>query len=412
MNGGAPGGGRRRSASRFTSLPDTIRSEGLAWVWRRIRYRTPSTAWGRVVHAWLRRVLSAVLTLPRRSHGPTATSSASADTVYAFYDLQVSPITYHACWFAAAADLARRRRGLRRVHFVIVPGTMGGVREERAVYEAAVDAAQRIWRVHNIVIPILTLVPSCAGYTLLPDRRAAESLRADAGERVYPQHYEPALPVSHHPSELLMLRPGELTGIGVLRSCVQGLRYVERWMAPRLHGRRAISITLRDYAFMTARNSNLDAWTAFARRLDPATYLPVFVLDTERTLDLLPAELRGFEVLREASWNVGLRMALYESSYLNLGVNNGPLFLAAMNDRTRLLIFKMITPSVPQTTEEFMRQEGFQIGAQLPFATPVQRLIWEDDVLEVIEREFEAMIARVEGAAGTEALTRGAARSV
>lgn len=325
-------------------------------------------------------------------------SRAGDDTLYAFYDLQVAPITYDACWFALAADLARRRRGLPRVHFVIVPGTMSGVREERAVYEAAVDVAQRVWRVHNVVIPILTLVPSCAGYTLLPDRRAAESLRADAGERVYPESYEPALPVSHHPSELLRLRPGEGAGIGVLRSSVQGLRYVERWMAPRLHGRGAISITLRDYAFMPARNSNLDAWTAFARYLDPAKYLPVFVLDTERTLDPMPAMLEGFEVLREASWNVGLRMALYESSYLNLGVSNGPLYFAAMNDQVRLLMFKIITPSVPQTTEEFMRQLGFQIGGQMPFATPFQRLIWQDDVLEVIEREFEAMVAHIEGA--------------
>lgn len=402
---GAPDG-RRGPSIRLTSISDAIRSEGLAWVWRRLRYRTPSTASGRAAHTWFRRVLGA-LRAPSRSfrQSEAGSSGAGDDTLYAFYDLQVAPITYDACWFAAAADMARRRRGLLRVHFVIVPGTKGGVREERAVYEAAVDVAQRIWRVHNVVIPILTLVPSCTGYTVLPDRRAAESLRANARERVYPEHYEPALPVSHHPSELLRLSPGEPAGIGVLRSPLQGLRYVERWMASRLHGRRVISITLRDYAFMTARNSNLDAWAAFARRLDPANYLPVFVPDTERTLDPLPAVLEGFEVLREASWNVGLRMALYESSYLNLGVNTGPLILATMNDRVRLLIFKLITPSVPQTTEEFMRQLGFQIGGQLPFATPFQRLVWEDDALDVIEREFEAMITSIEGAVGTEVPT-------
>ncbi|TMI82270.1 MAG: hypothetical protein E6H04_05070 [Bacillati bacterium ANGP1] len=183
-------------------------------------------------------------------------------------------------------------------------------------------------------------------------------------------------------------------------------------MAPRVNGRRVISVTLRDYDFMTARNSNLGAWTAFARRLDPEKFVPVFVLDTARTLDPLPANLEGFEVFREPSWNVGLRMALYELSYLNLGVNNGPLFLAAMNERARLLIFKIITSTVPQTTEEFMRQEGFQIGAQLPFATPFQRLVWEDDTLEVIEREFKAMVARIEGTVDTGLLTSGAARSV
>ena len=409
MNSGAPGG-RRRPASRFTSLPHTIRSEGLAWVLRRVRYRTPTTPWGRAVHSWLRRGLGAVLSVPRRVRRPTGRSGADTDTLYAFYDLQVAPVTYHACWFAAAADLTRRRRGLRRIHFVIVPGTRDGVREERVVYEEAVDVAQRIWRVHNLVIPILALVPSCAGYTMLPDRRAAEALRAAAGDRVYPRHYEPALPVSHYPSELLTFRPDERVGVGVLRSSEQGLRYVGHWLAIRRHGRRVITVTLRDYAFMPARNSNLEAWAGFARRLDPATYLPVFVLDTERTLDPTPAELEDFEVFREASWNVGLRMALYESSYLNLGVNNGPLFLAAMNDRTRLLIFKIITPSVPQTTEEFVRQEGFEIGGQLPFATPFQRLVWEDDVSDVIDHEFQAMVAFIEDARRRRSLTYAGGR--
>src|SRR5205807_162404 len=221
-----------------TSISDAIRSEGLAWVLRRLRYRTPSTTSGRAAHAWVRRVLGAVLAPSRRfQQSRGGVSGAGDDTLYAFYDLQVTPITYHACWFAAAADLARRRRGLRRIHFVIVPGIKDGVREERAVYEAAVDVPERIWRVHNVVIPILTLVPSSAGYSVLPDRRAAESLRAAAGDQVYPEHYEPALPVSHHPSEVLRLHPGEFGEIGVLRGSVQGLRYVERWMAPRLRGR-------------------------------------------------------------------------------------------------------------------------------------------------------------------------------
>jgi hypothetical protein len=147
---------------------------------------------------------------------------------------------------------------------------------------------------------------------------------------------------------------------------------------------------------MPARNSRVQAWADFARRLDPHAYLPVFVPDTDRSLVPRPPCLAGFEVLPEASWSVGLRMALYESAYLNLGVNNGPLFMCVMNGRTRALVFKMVTPSVPQTTERFARQLGFEIGGQLPFATPYQRLVWEDDRLDVIEREFAAMVETME----------------
>jgi hypothetical protein len=360
------------------------------------------------VHRTLRKGLGALLAGPRRLRRALAgPAGGSNDILYAFYDLQVAPITYDASWFAVAADLNRRRQGLSRLHFIIVPGTKDGVREERAAYEATVDTVSRLWRLHNVVVPVFTLVPAGAGYTVLPSRAAAAGLLATAGGRVYPRYYEPALPVAHHPSDVLAAaRDGE-AGIGILRSSVQGLRYMERWMAPRLNGRRLITITLRDYAFMTDRNGNLEAWAAFARRLDPARYLVTFVLDTDRTLDPVPAGLRAFEVFREPSWNVGLRMALYESSYLNLGVNNGPLFMCALNARTRLIIFKILTMSVPQTTEEFMRRLGFEIGAQLPFTTPFQRLVWEDDRLEVIEREFEALVAKIEAAEEGDSVVSG-----
>lgn len=385
------------SPARLTSVMDTVRTEGLGWVLRRLRYRTPLTPAGRAVHAGLRRMLGLVLGAPRAiRRGLGNTPAADEDTLYAFYDLQVAPLSYDVSWFASTADRARRRMGLSRLHFVIVPGVKNGLREERKAYESVVDASSRLWRLHNIIVPLLALVPSFAGLSILPSRDAVGALRAAAGNRVYPAHYEPSMPVSNWPTELLTepCDPGE--EIGVLRSSPQGLRYVERWLASRLAGRRPVTITIRDYNFMPARNSNLDAWASFAGRLDATKYLPVFVLDTERTLDPLPAPLAGFEVFREASWNLWLRMALYEVSYLNLGVNNGPLFMCLHNSRTRLLIFKIVTPSAPQTTEELMATLGFKIGGQVPFATACQRLVWEDDNLDTIEREFAKMIRLIE----------------
>jgi hypothetical protein len=288
--------------------------------------------------------------------------------------------------------------GLSQIYFVIVPGTKDGFREERAAYEAEVDTDARRWRLYNVVLPVLTLVPSSAGLTILPSREAARSLRASVNDHVYPAHYEPSLPVAHLPAELLTVTDKDGDEIGVLRSPIQALRYVERWKMPRLSGRKLVTITLRDYLFMPARNSNIPAWSEFARRLDPAKYFPVFILDTERTLDPFPSAISGFEVFREASWNVWLRMALYQASYVNLGVNNGPLFMCMFNAQTRLLIFKILTPSVPQTTEEFLSLLGFEIGGQMPFTTAFQRLVWQDDTLETIEREFYSIVAKIEQA--------------
>ena len=382
---------------RLTSIASAIRTEGLGWVLRRLQYRTPFTQSGRVVHSALRRFLGLLLRVPRKSSQLFRGTVFRDETVlYAFYDLQVTPISYDASWFAVLAERERRKKGLQKIHFIVVPGTKDGMREERKAYEVAVPTKARIWRLYNIVMPILRHVPSFSGLSILPSRAAAGPMLDAAKNHVYPEFYETILPTAHWPGELLEDVPEynwqrhrqDGSEIGILKSSPQGMEYIARWLQKRLHGRHLVTITIRNYNFMPKRNSNLESWALFANRLDSKKYLPVFVLDTEETLDLTPPVLNGCEVFYAASWDLALRMALYESSYLNLGVNNGPLFMCILNARTRVLIFKILTSGVPQTSEEFVSSVGFKIGKQLPFSTPFQRLVWEDDSLEAIEREF------------------------
>src|SRR5690606_25862067 len=76
---------------------------------------------------------------------------------------------------------------------------------------------------------------------------------------------------------------------------------------------------------------------------------------------------------------------------------NGPLALCMLGDGHPYIMFKMLTPDVPQATEEFMTQLGIEIGApHMPFANEFQRLVWEDDSPEVIHREFTAMTVKLE----------------
>ena len=95
--------------------------------------------------------------------------------------------------------------------------------------------------------------------------------------------------------------------------------------------------------------------------------------------------------------NLELRMALYERSYLNLGSSTGPMALYVLNEKTPYLIFKILTPDVPQATAEWLTNLGIEIGAERhSFATPYQRLVWEDDDLDVIRREFQTMCETLE----------------
>jgi hypothetical protein len=385
--------------SGFARLVFKLREGKTRWLRRRfvVELTTPTTRIGQ----WLHRIAGALLAtalVPARLVSAKSAMPKQHSALVAFYDLRVAPITFDFLWFLAGADLRRRRLGLLELHVVIVPGPHHGVRAERDDYEEVIDPDARRWRIHNILIPACALLPVPCAITLTSSREQASALRSAAGRHVYPIGYETILPIPHHPSDCLTAARTENAPIAVLRSEGEALRAVDDWLKARGKGTsRLVTITLRGYSYMPARNSSLKDWVVFAEGLDPASFFVVFVPDTEQTLRPPLAELVKFPVFSEASWNIGLRMALYERAYLNLGVNGGPMGLCWLNAKTRYITFRMITDSVPQATAEYSRSLGFEIGASLPFATEFQKWLWEeDDSQAFIEREFCAMVDRIE----------------
>ena len=175
------------------------------------------------------------------------------------------------------------------------------------------------------------------------------------------------------------------------------MREIDRLLAARRCTGQIVTITLRNYEYTPERNSNMAAWAAFARALDPARFSVVFVPDRERCLEPAPEELRGFPVLGQAALVLGLRMALYERAYLNLGVNNGPMGLCWLNERTRYITFKILSEAAPNTSADYMKFLGFEIGRSLPFAMPWQQWVWAEDELPIIEQAFAEMVALLDG---------------
>ena len=378
-------------------LIDKLRAGGLAWLATRLReeWVLPRTAAGQTLHRGVRALGRAVTGISTS----TAKERGSDDLLYAFYDLAVAPVTYDFLWFLVGAELERRRRGLGSLHVVIVPGVVGGLRRESPEYERHVGPPARLARIDSILVPACALLPSVAGMTVASTREQADRLIHLAGEAVFPRRYEPALPTYPGPQEPLRAARQEGIGVAALRATKGELERVDRWLATQGCTGRILVITLRHYDYTPERNSNISGWVKFAHRLDRTQYCPVFVPDATQCLDGTAPELAGFRVFTEASLVLGLRMALYERAYLNLGVNNGPMGLCWLNERTRYITFKILSDAAPNTSPEYMRLLGFEVGASLPFATPWQQWIWEDDTLDVIERNSAAMLSRLETSA-------------
>ncbi|MCH8096411.1 MAG: hypothetical protein IID53_04980 [Proteobacteria bacterium] len=329
---------------------------------------------------------------------------ADDTTLRVFYDLGREPITFDFLFFLAAADLERRARGLAAIQVMFVPGERGGFREEWPDYERIVDRESRRWRISNLLLPSLQLLPSCTGHVFCNSRRQAD-LVARLANHVYPENYKSKSPDTQGYAvtayrELMAAGRAGKQGC-VLNGGEQARRYADQWLVPRAHGRKVVTITLREYGYHEERNSNVTAWTAFARGLDPKEYFAVFVRDLETAMAPTTGLFAGLTIFEGAPLNLELRMALYERSYLNLGSSNGPMGLCILSETTPYLMFKILTPGVPQTTVEWLTNLGIEIGAErYPFASPVQKLVWEEDDLDVIRREFKTMCEALERRGG------------
>lgn len=308
-----------------------------------------------------------------------------SEILYAFYDLNVSYATFDILAFICQADISRERLGCKSVHFVIVSAEQNDFNE---AYKGIVNIEEHAWRKRQMLIQSAALLPTCSGYTMTSCREEARELAASTSN-IFPSDYDVDHPEQQWEFNFLF----DLTRMGIetsrLRATSQSINYVNQYLQKNNpQSKKVITITLREYDVKCKRNSNIKEWIKFVEYLDFDEYFPVIVPDTEKYFD---TELwQGIaHVFSDVCFNVELRMALYELSYLNMGVNNGPLHLCAMSPECRYLMFKLIVNDYPHASEESFIKRGFSIGGSFPGAKPNQKFVWEDDSFEVLKFHFE-----------------------
>lgn len=314
------------------------------------------------------------------------------DTLYFFYDLEVEPITYNFCWALAIAEARRKKQQLSQLKVIIVPGLSQGLRKEAAEYQTIIDDEARWWRIYSILLPMVMLLPNRPSLHFYASREEALLMMKENAHYIYPDKYNVTFPTTYQIRDAMHYK----TDFMVFQATAKARAYVSEWLAQHTDNRKVIVITLRQYDYAPARNSNIAAWAAFAEKLDKKEFFVVIVPDTEKAFYGLPEPLHNFMHLEAACWNIGIRAALYELAYLNLGVNTGPMLLCWLNANCRYVTFKMVTKNPSPASVEYMLEQGFQPNETPSFANPFQRWIWEEDEEKVISREFYSMYKLLE----------------
>lgn len=312
----------------------------------------------------------------------------------AVYDLEVTPCAYDAAHYVSLASAAFKKSGCHRLLFLIVPDKKGSI---TGAAEPRYDVENHRWRIRQIVIPCMTAFCPDAAIQWLDQRAYAQKILQDPEALVYPTGYSLDLPITRYSNHEFLKNP--IPDFADLEPNRQAIDYARAWITARAQGRRPISITLRQSAYGTDRNSDIASWIQFAAGLDKDIYFPFFIPDTEQAPAPQPS-LAEFATCPEASFNLEIRSALYRQAYANLSVSNGPAALSYLNRSTRYLNLKILSKGEHAANlYELAIRGGFRPGRHWPGASPLQRFIWEDDRPELIKRAFAELVVRIENRA-------------
>lgn len=320
---------------------------------------------------------------------PVGLLAGSRHTLYVVYDLSVNPITYDLGWTIVAAELDRRARGFKSLHFVFILPRQWNAGFESDDYHRIVDDTQRAWRFHSILLPMIQLIQGPSGVSVFESLAVARLFLLGRAWSFYPRRTSILLSRYVDGRNDVFAYAAAGHDCHCLAAPLQARRYVEQWLEGRGAGRRKlVVITLRQSDYMPARNSDLSAWAGFAASLDPVRYVVAIVPDTDKALDFDIAPFAGTHLFTEAAFDVRLRMALYERAWLNMGVNTGPFVLCYFGN-TRFIQVKKIVEEVPQASSAVLTRLGFVPRRQPPFLGPDQRIAWDaSDSLTDLKRVF------------------------
>lgn len=324
---------------------------------------------------------------------------APAQILYAFYDLNVARATFDILGFLCLAERQRKLSGCDGLHVVVVNASNNNF---NVAARGIISTHEHIWRKRQILAQCCGLLPSCTGFSFTSTREEAADIQRRSSH-LFPVGYDVEQPVACWEFDNLfkVIEKGE--PIAYLSASPQAKQLVQQFLnsvnpAENGHTKQVVCMTLRESDIKPARNSLFEEWQAFINQLDKNIYFPLILPDTDNSWspDLQALiDSTGCVVYREPCFNVELRMALYELSDVNLGVNNGPMHLCALSPRCRYIMYKQVTEDYAHTSTQSFIDRGFTIGQDFPGANSLQKLVWQDDTRDIIQESFEALVKEI-----------------
>jgi len=367
--------------SSLFSVPIKIHRNGFLWLYKRIKSELLSPRFSATKYAvkrieYLRRLFSS-------KKIATQISTVSTDTLLAVYDLNSSPITFDFAHFLAAADSYGKTHEKSKLFVLIVQRELDPLLADK-IYAETIPEDSQNWRLNNIILQLIHLYPACTGYSLMSSQ--SQILNLISNQLIYPAGYSHTFkPGIDYVNIFKLINLKLFSGFHAPK---QGLNYVQKWQKLNAILNPMVVITLRQYGYDVARNSNIEEWVKFAHWVKGQGFTPIFVPDIDSCW--IPNNLLDdFIIFNEPCWNLGLRMALNELAFVNLFYYNGPASICTLNKKVRTIVFIPVIEESIHGNSTTIKQFGLTNGQRrYNFAEPHQFLSWKRDSFDNIQYEF------------------------
>lgn len=298
----------------------------------------------------------------------------------AVYDFSVSPITFDFCNFLAHARLALAGESTNPIFDLHLKADKWRNVTPR---EKTYSLEDRLWRLHNLILPLCSLAPALRSVFLSYYARDSEDGGSDAFVSTSENYLPRSLLSAFHEygyDPHLFVSP-----------------IVARQHAEKIFGaaKRPVVVSSRNSGFEPARDTPSDFFEELVESL-VRQGCEVFVIPDQEAVYDRTYSFRNVTVVVEAAFNLPLRLALHESAMVGMCTCSGPTSLLTLAvHKPNLVVCYPIRQDVPIASREYFVAHGFFVGAPQPLPYIPKNQVWIWDTNPSAQMVCDAMLSLV-----------------
>ncbi|MEW6111145.1 MAG: hypothetical protein AB1664_03370 [Thermodesulfobacteriota bacterium] len=151
------------------------------------------------------------------------------------------------------------------------------------------------------------------------------------------------------------------------------------FLAEHVRPRFPVSLQLRNNTLFPERNSKLDEWLEFVTFCESRLPVTFVLIGDQEEIDSRFRNRPNVLVAKDHGTTVEQDLALIQASMLHMGSVSGPTMFAIFRDAPYLIYRFRV------------QHEELKWGSAAPWATPLQKLVWDSETHERIKADFSAI---------------------